>query len=713
MSDKVKAAIARYYRTGLLAILGAVSASGFLERSGLLSLSSLIWLAGWLTVLGSLAIRFMALRPFIRHDNPDRYSQGELSAALVLGVHALTQSTEGIGSPWMLGYVFLLLMAAFFFEVSVNLITVAAILVMEGTSLFGSHIPLRNTALPALIWAAGLAMIPLMVKGYLTALIKEKDFLKETLSRMKTGAQAVTPLPDIHQKEGLHSFDSRERLERMMPLSQRFEEIADNLLWILKSSIRSSRHCLLFLVQRPDHTLCLQQAAGLDLGDLNMNCKILPGRGLIGWIAQERRPVRLGHFEAHREGLIEYLTAPSASGGKVQSILALPLASEEVLEGMVVVDSPKEDAFSEEDEHLLVLVSRQILQALHDLRDRQRMQSKAMEFSTLLDVSRALSSKLDLGHRLETMADKVHQIIPYDHCFVFLVEAGERRARLAVVRGYEQTKLADEPVTLHDGFISLIVKNRQPFLFTDLHERHRRIRLFPSGCHIKLSPASFLGLPMIAQDRIIGIFVISSQQPDAFDGHHKDFLEALCHQAALSVSDAQLHDEVARLATSDGLTGVANHRRFQERLAEECERQTRHQGTFSLIMLDVDHFKRINDSFGHPVGDQVLKRLAGILVSMMRKIDTVARYGGEEFAVLLPNAGRREAAKLADRIRKAVEESRFEIGPTPIPVTVSLGVATFPEDTLLRQELLEAADQALYAAKKAGRNRTCLYSEIR
>lgn len=703
-----KATIVRYHRTGLLAILGAVSAFGFLERFGLPSLPGLIWLAGWLTVLGSLATRFMAVRPFIRHDNPNRYSQGELSVALVLGVQALTQSTEGIGSPWMLGYVFLLLMTAFFFEVSVNLITVTAILAMEGSSLFWSHIPLRNTALPALIWAAGLAMIPLMVKGYLTALMKEKDFLKETLSRMKAGAQAVTPLPDIHQKEGLHSFNSKERLERMMPLSQRFEEIADNLLWILKSSIRSSRHCLLFLVQRPDHTLCLQQAAGLSLGDLNMKCKILPGRGLIGWIAQERRPVRLGRFEAHREGLVEYLTVPA----KVQSILALPLVSEEVLEGMVVVDSPKEEAFSEEDEHLLVLVSRQILQALHDLRDRQRVQSKAMEFSTLLDVSRALSSKLDLGHRLETMADKVHQIIPYDHCFVFLVEAGERRAKLSVVRGYEQTKLAGEWVTLHDGFVSLIVKNRQPFLFTDLHERHRRIRLFPSGCHIKLSPASFLGLPMIVEDRVIGIFVITSQQPDAFDGHHKDFLETLCHQAALSVSDAQLHDEVARLATSDGLTGVANHRKFQERLAEEFERSSRHSGTFSLIMLDVDHFKRINDSCGHPVGDQVLKRLAGILILMVRKIDTVARYGGEEFAVLLPNAGRREAAKLADRIRKAVEESRFEIGPTPIPVTVSLGVSTFPEDTRKRQELLEAADQALYAAKKAGRNRTCLYSDI-
>jgi len=146
---------------------------------------------------------------------------------------------------------------------------------------------------------------------------------------------------------------------------------------------------------------------------------------------------------------------------------------------------------------------------------------------------------------------------------------------------------------------------------------------------------------------------------------------------------------------------------------DEFERQNRHSGTFSLIMLDVDHFKQINDTFGHPVGDQVLKRLAGILDKMVRKVDTVARYGGEEFSLLLPNSGKREALKLAERIRKSVEEARFEAGSTRIPVTVSMGLATFPEDTRLRQDLLEQTDQALYAAKKAGRNRVCTFPEIR
>jgi diguanylate cyclase (GGDEF)-like protein len=715
----------QYYRLGLLTVLGITSATGWLDAYDFLSLPRLIWWGIWLFLLGRLVPRFITFWPFFQParlpGKPDRLlgqrSRIELTLTLVVGVQSLTQSSGGLGSPGMLGYVLLLLFTALFFEASVNLIAVTVLLALETIAILFASAAIKDAAFYFSIWGTVLIFIPVVVKGYLAALTRERDELKEAVSRMRVGAQAIISVPDIHEKQGLHSFDHQDRLERVMPLRRRFEEITDTLLWILKGSIRSSRYCLLFLTQKSDRILSLQQAAGPDLEGLDTDCKIVPGRGLIGWIAQEQRPVRLGHLETRQEGLVEYLKSPAVSGGEVQSILAMPLISEPSisggLEGIVVVDSPEEEAFREEDEHLLVLVSRQLLQALHDLRDRQRMQDKAMEFSTLLDVSRALSSRLDLGHRLSTMADKVRQIVPYDHCFVFRVEAGERRAQLAVVRGEERVIPPGEWMVLNDGFISLIVKNRQPFLFTDLHERHRRIQLFPSGCRIKLHPASFLGLPMVAEDRVIGIFVITSQRPDAFDGHHKDFLEALCHHAALSIWDAQLHDQVARLATSDGLTGVANHRKFQERLAEEFERANRQKGTFSLIMLDVDHFKQINDRFGHPAGDQVLKQTAEILKGMMRKVDTVARYGGEEFALLLPNAGRREAAKLADRIRSAIAAHSFETEASPISVTVSLGVANFPEDTRKRQELLAAADQALYAAKKAGRNRTSLYSEIR
>ena len=684
--------------------LGILSATGWTSRFSFLSWPGLVWTAGWVIVVGSLGILFLRIGVLARDH------QSELTVSAVLIIQWLTQSTGGLGSPWMPAYVFLLLATAFSFPLRVNWVAVGSVFVLEGLPLLRSGIPWREALPSLLIWSAGLILIPVLVKNYLRVSIREKDELKEAVSQMKTSAQTIIPPPDIHQKEGLHSLNSDDRLMRAMSLSRRFEEALDNLLEILKASMRPSRHCVLFLVRRSSpQRLRIHRTMGSDVSDIQMETEAVPGRGLIGWIAKEQKPVRLGHLGAHREGFLEYTTAPE----KIQSILAVPLLSEGILEGIVMVDSSEEEAFSEEDEQIILLISHQILRALHDMRDRQKVQTKALEFSTLLDISRALSSKLDLGHRLETMADKVQQIIPYDQCFIFLVEDGERRARLAVVRGYEEIKLEGDSVALKDGFVSMIVKNRHPVLFTDLHERRRRFQLFPTGCRIRVSPGSFMGLPMLVEDRVIGVFVIASKKPDAFDGHHMDFLETLCHQAALSVSDAQLHDQVARMAITDSLTGIANHRKFQERLAETSERQARDSGTFSLLMLDVDHFKRINDTFGHPVGDQVLKRLAGILMKMVRKVDTVARYGGEEFALLLPNAGRKEALRLAERIRKAIESSSFETGASQIPVTVSIGLATCPEDAPLRHDLLEQADQALYEAKRTGRNRVCSFNEVR
>jgi diguanylate cyclase (GGDEF)-like protein len=186
----------------------------------------------------------------------------------------------------------------------------------------------------------------------------------------------------------------------------------------------------------------------------------------------------------------------------------------------------------------------------------------------------------------------------------------------------------------------------------------------------------------------------------------------LCIQAAISIEDAKLHDEVNRLATTDSLTGVANHRRFQERLNDEFERQARESGRFTLVMIDVDHFKKINDRFGHPAGDRVLSQIAGVLNSTVRKIDVVARYGGEEFAVILLNSGSKESFPLVERIRKAVERLSPMINGEPLKITISLGMAVYPDDAPDRQTLIERADRALYGAKHGGRNQTCVYSKM-
>jgi diguanylate cyclase (GGDEF)-like protein len=162
-----------------------------------------------------------------------------------------------------------------------------------------------------------------------------------------------------------------------------------------------------------------------------------------------------------------------------------------------------------------------------------------------------------------------------------------------------------------------------------------------------------------------------------------------------------------RLSVTDELTGLANRRRLTAELEREVRRSGRHGRAFAILMLDVDHFKRFNDTWGHPAGDALLRRLGNLLRECVRDVDTVARYGGEEFLVIMPETTDADGAKVAERIRSAVEKDRFtpEGGSKEVNVTVSIGCAAFPEHATTADTLVEAADQALYRSKQSGRNR--------
>jgi diguanylate cyclase (GGDEF)-like protein len=183
----------------------------------------------------------------------------------------------------------------------------------------------------------------------------------------------------------------------------------------------------------------------------------------------------------------------------------------------------------------------------------------------------------------------------------------------------------------------------------------------------------------------------------------RDNLERTVDERTRELQEANARLE--RLAVTDGLTGLFNHRRFQESLQGELLRCERHKRPLAVLMFDVDYFKKVNDSMGHPAGDELLRRLAEVLSKELRQTDLIARYGGEEFAVLLPETTKAEALQVAERMREAVETRINEQGKWTQRITVSVGVATFPEDGKGAEVVLEAADQALYVAKRQGRNR--------
>ncbi|MGQ9630605.1 MAG: sensor domain-containing diguanylate cyclase [bacterium] len=233
----------------------------------------------------------------------------------------------------------------------------------------------------------------------------------------------------------------------------------------------------------------------------------------------------------------------------------------------------------------------------------------------------------------------------------------------------------------------------------------------------------FQGIPMEAPigGQVIGILGIERDGSD-YTRRELRLLALAAGRTATAIDNALLFKRMEQLSITDGLTGLYIHRYFQEFLDEEIRRikgvsqrpgdrrQRRYSGNdkFSLIMIDIDNFKSVNDTYGHMEGDVVLINVARILKSNVRDVDVVARYGGEEFAIIVPQVDVRGAAVLAERIRRAVESNEWIDN---IPLTISLGVATFPDDAQSRDELIEKADRALYKAKRAGRNRVCLANQ--
>ena len=208
-----------------------------------------------------------------------------------------------------------------------------------------------------------------------------------------------------------------------------------------------------------------------------------------------------------------------------------------------------------------------------------------------------------------------------------------------------------------------------------------------------------------------GIFVMSRARDNIFNPDELEMANIIAGQSNMVIDNVRMYEKIQRFAIADGLTGLYNHRYFQEQLEKEYSRAIRFHLNLSLIILDIDHFKNFNDEHGHQQGDTILKAIAGIMKKCVREIDLVARYGGEEFVVILPETPKKNAVIVAERIRNAIQEYEVPREPRPLNVTASLGLAGYPEDNIsTRLDLISKSDLALYKAKRDGRNRVCLYS---
>jgi diguanylate cyclase (GGDEF)-like protein len=296
-----------------------------------------------------------------------------------------------------------------------------------------------------------------------------------------------------------------------------------------------------------------------------------------------------------------------------------------------------------------------------------------------------------------------------------LYDRERHRHRVAAVRVsggalVDADKLINLEFADNAGLASMVVKNRH---YLPAAGEVREVTAPVYTRTVKLDDArSLLVLPLVAADEAIGTLMLAARAEKRFGKDVREMLGVIATQVAVSLQNGLLYKRMETMATTDGLTGLTNHRTFQDRFRDLLERAARHGHKAAVMLCDVDHFKKVNDTYGHPVGDEVLRRVARVLMEVARKIDITARYGGEEFAVVLENLGIDQARQVGERMRQEVGKLAIETEKGSLSVTMSVGVAAFPEDAPDPAALIERADHALYHAKHSGRNRVVTYPEF-
>ncbi len=341
----------------------------------------------------------------------------------------------------------------------------------------------------------------------------------------------------------------------------------------------------------------------------------------------------------------------------------------------------------------------------------QQLEKSVKELSMLYEVGQMISSTLEPDELYNIMLDVVKTL--GFHEFALLVFEDESK-KLVVKSAYgfkDNQKIKELMFDLGEGISGKVAEKREPVYIKDTSKDHSYLHYKGE----KMEEGSFFSIPLISHERLMGVMNFTRPGIDSFSTNEIRLLNSLANQIAIAMENTRLYAKTKELSVTDELTHIYNRRHFQNMLQMEWRRAKRFSRNISLLMVDVDHFKNYNDTHGHLEGDQVLKKIAQILADHVREVDTVARYGGEEFSIILTHTAAEDALHVAQKLCGLVEQHPFysESNKIDTQVTVSIGVATYPDDASNMEDLINHADIALYRAKNLGRNRVISYAEAK
>ncbi|MBI4864677.1 MAG: sensor domain-containing diguanylate cyclase [Candidatus Riflebacteria bacterium] len=491
---------------------------------------------------------------------------------------------------------------------------------------------------------------------------------------------------------------------------QGLHELARVFLSMVKE-IYDSRNCALLLYDEKRHAFVVETVLGLAPETVSQIVFSI-SEGLFWQLLNAGEPFPI--IDSQGSYRFEQLIRRNQLN-LLESELWVPLRVKNSLVGLLTIGKkPDGVPYNNEERSYIAQLANQATVALEAARlniqkeiTARELAKKAENLSILYSVSKAMNFFNDLKRVLNLILDKAVDAVGAQKASLMLLNEESAELVVNVVRGVppdvehriNSGEMECAKIKLGEGIAGKVASTRKYMLVDDVRQ---------SGDFADTGRSfvdNILCVPLITSDECIGVInVTNKKNGEKFTQDDVEIMMTLAGQAAVTIYNAKLY----YLAITDGLTQLHIHRYFQQRLKEEIARARRFRHPVSLVMLDIDHFKRFNDTYGHQQGDLVLITVARVIRTSIREVDIAARYGGEEFSVICPETNREEAAILAERLRQRVEETSVPSAAGPLSVTISLGVASFPTDGATQEQLIRIADTALYEAKENGRNRVVL-----
>lgn len=573
---------------------------------------------------------------------------------------------------------------------------------------YWSHEPELSALYTHLINLGFNILFVFIVGIYLFAESRQKEVIEKKYENIIKEAESLdNPVQQDFDIGDLKMLSREQRQKRMLRLSMDLDDKIHKIMEVIKQSLHPFS-CVLFLRNSNSSEFIVKDVIS-DTEEISTE-NIDFNEGVFEWVLNKKSPIYLSELNGIK-GIPYYKFEPG-----IRTFLAVPIIKQisQQVEAIICVDSIDVQAFNEEHKKIITILGNQVMEAIEHAEIVHQMISEMTEFASFYEVSRKLASSLNLSDILFTTLDSAQKIVKYSFGAIVLHDKENDSFMIKSYIGDKRDEYVQQQFKSEDSLVGYLLKTyNRTYMIGDSSQRSSLKPLF--GPRISTpSFSSLLLIPFQIKGNNIGAMIFASDNKHFFTTYEAEILEVLSNQVSVAIDNARMYQQVEAMAVTDGLTQLYNHRKFQEILDSEFRRAQRYNTPLSIVLLDIDRFKSINDTKGHPVGDEVLKKIAGLIKRFIRDTDFPCRYGGEEFVLVLPSTSTKEAVIIAERIRKSVEKSTFILNSKEeLNITISIGIATYPADAKEKHELVDKADKALYFSKESGRNQTQTYEGLK